>query len=492
MSAGETPSFTYDTVAYPTAIIPALTPERLQAAGMMHGWLGPDPATASVLEIGCGDGLNAIGIAALAPRSRATGFDLAESAIARGVRIARAAGIGNVDLHAADILTYPRDGAPFDYIVCHGVYAWVPEPVRTAILDLIGARLAPGGVAYVSYDCLPAAAAKAQLGAFLNARLGHIGGAARAAAAFELLAVLAANQRGESRLKVELDNFMRNLPRADPTQVFHDILAEHYAPVSLAGFASAAANAGLAVAGDADYQDHFAGDVTESARSLLAAMAGDMVACGSLLDMLRGSNMFRRTILHRAGAPPPPADQDALRTLRFETLGHREEVEEGGEAVVRYANGKGSWLIAGAPHETAIMEMLLDAAPREIALAEFEARAGAPDFAALIGALRKVCAYGLAAAHATPQPFVAMPGERPEIGALIRAMVAQGIPAITLRHLPLQAEDPGSRHFIDLCDGSRDRAALVRDMAARLGTPVELPAVEAAIERLRHVRVFIA
>ena len=164
----------YDTVAYPTAIVSHMTPDRIRAAGLLHGWSAPDPSAASVLEIGCGDGLNIIGMAAVAPRARHVGFDLSEHAIARGRALVAAAGLTNVTLEVGDILDWARKGERFDYIVCHGVYAWVPEPVQRALLGLIGAALAPGGVAYVSYDALPAAAPKVEIQRFLVRRTAGI------------------------------------------------------------------------------------------------------------------------------------------------------------------------------------------------------------------------------------------------------------------------------------------------------------------------------
>ena len=47
------------------------------------------------------------------------------------------------------------DVGTFDYIICHGVFSWVPPEVQQKILALIAATLAPDGVAYVSYNTYP-------------------------------------------------------------------------------------------------------------------------------------------------------------------------------------------------------------------------------------------------------------------------------------------------------------------------------------------------
>ena len=114
---------------------------------------------------------------------------------------------------SATPLTYPRDGEKFDYIVCHGVLSWVPAPVRDAIVELMGARLAPGGVGYFGYDCLPGAAAKAAIVPFLREWVGDIADPLEAMKrAAEGIALLKRSQLEGSRLHAQLDILIENLP----------------------------------------------------------------------------------------------------------------------------------------------------------------------------------------------------------------------------------------------------------------------------------------
>ena len=81
------------------------------------------------------------------------------AAVAAGERHLRALGFANVRLRHGDILDLDPDSDPdlgeFDYIIAHGVYSWVPDPVRRHLLRLCRSLLAPHGVAYVSYNTLP-------------------------------------------------------------------------------------------------------------------------------------------------------------------------------------------------------------------------------------------------------------------------------------------------------------------------------------------------
>ena len=117
----ESEATVYDTVAYPTAIFTQTHPDRLAAIARLHDLAPADPASARVLEIGCGDGMNLLAMAVAAPGARFTGFDLAPSVIARGQARA-AAGLSNVDLEVRDVVEAASalDGE-FDYVIAHGL-----------------------------------------------------------------------------------------------------------------------------------------------------------------------------------------------------------------------------------------------------------------------------------------------------------------------------------------------------------------------------------
>ncbi len=478
----------YESVAYPTAIVSHMSPDRIRAGGLLHGWSAPDPKTASVLEIGCGDGLNIIGMAQVAPGGHHVGFDLAEAPIRRGRDLVEAAGLTNVTLEVGDILTWPRDGAQFDYIVCHGVYAWVPKAVQRALLDLIGARLAPGGVAYVSYDALPAAATKVELQRRIVRDTAHIADInARTQAAAELLATFGRHQVEGSRFKPQLDVLAKSLPSFDPAYFYHDWLAEHYAPPSLGSFAAAASAHGLKVAGDAGLTDLFTHDLDASALALLGE-PGDWAQRGEALDFLRGAQMFRRTYLVRADAPPPP--EDRLDSLCFSLDGGLEDSvdAETGETRPRYIADGGAFFIPSTPAQAKLMAALWGARPGELTYAELVEQAGDETDAIL----RRVCTLGIVAAHALPQPYTLHPGDRPVAAALIRAMFAAGPFAITLRHARLVPNEPPTATFLTLCDGTRDRTALAAGMSGIAGVEIPPAKIDEALADIAGRRVFLS
>lgn len=483
--------FAYDQVHYPSPIVQALTPEHIAAAGLAFGWEAPDPTTASVLEIGCGDGLNLIGIAAAWPGTRCVGFDLSPGQIEVGRTIARTAGLSNVDLHHGDILDYARRGEGFDYIIAHGVYCWVPPPVREALLELVAARLKPGGIAYVSYDCLPAAAAKQAIIAFLRARVGGIADIdQRIDAAIRLVGVLARSQSADSRLKVTLDALVARIPDYQRSYFFHDWLSPSYAASTLAGVAHAVDRFGLAVVGDADLSDLYVADLDEEARAWLMSEGIDAASHGALIDMLRGDQTFRRTLLTRTGALLPVA-WDGMRRLRYAFLGTREEVNRPEGPAVRYATQGQAQMTTSIADEIGLLDILHANAPLEMTFGELVTATGFPedDVERL---LRQLAIVGLVEIHLTAPPYTLTPGERPRAGRLVRALLVEHDWAINLRHLRITASSQATRLLLILCDGNRDRDELVRVMSEELRVELSREQIDDAVEELAQQYCFEA
>src|ERR1700691_1662051 len=145
----------HNTFAYPGFPYPKTHPDCLAAMAILHG-LSPAPvAHCRVLEIGCNEGANLIPMAYAIPGSEFVGFDLAGLRIERGQERIRELGIRNVRLFQGDLLELGNELGQFDYILAHGFYAWVPEPVRDRLLALCGELLTANGVAFVSYNALP-------------------------------------------------------------------------------------------------------------------------------------------------------------------------------------------------------------------------------------------------------------------------------------------------------------------------------------------------
>ena len=119
----------YDAIDYGGFVHPDSHPGQLAVMGFLHG-LTPAPVeSCRVLEIGCNEGRNLIPMACAIPGATFVGVDLAAAPITRGLERIAALGLGNIRLIEGDILDLDRSLGEFDYILAHGVYAWVPGPV---------------------------------------------------------------------------------------------------------------------------------------------------------------------------------------------------------------------------------------------------------------------------------------------------------------------------------------------------------------------------
>jgi cyclopropane fatty-acyl-phospholipid synthase-like methyltransferase len=135
----------YDSVPYDSHPFPQTAVEHLEALAYMFGLDAPRPEHARVLELGCASGGNLIPFASRHSEATALGIDLSTVQISQGVDAIRLSGLANVTLRAFDIAAIDASFGQFDYIVCHGVYSWVPPEVQDAILRVCSENLAPNG-----------------------------------------------------------------------------------------------------------------------------------------------------------------------------------------------------------------------------------------------------------------------------------------------------------------------------------------------------------
>src|SRR5437762_1595533 len=145
----------YDAVSYPGYAHAQTHPDRLSTIAALFGMTPGPSERCRVLEVGCGDGHNLIGMASALPESTFVGFDLAGQPIASGREMLERLGLKNVTLTQQDLMSLTPDIGSFDYVIAHGFYAWVPSPVQDRLLTLCREVLAPQGVAYVSYNAYP-------------------------------------------------------------------------------------------------------------------------------------------------------------------------------------------------------------------------------------------------------------------------------------------------------------------------------------------------
>lgn len=145
----------YSELGYKSMPFPYTTPATLEAYAALVGVSAPNPKTARVLELGATYGGNIISQALFNPDATFVGIELSQEQVVKGNEVIANAGLTNVSLVQSDIASIGSEIGTFDYIIAHGVYSWVDDGVKDALLRLIDEHLAEDGIAYISYNTYP-------------------------------------------------------------------------------------------------------------------------------------------------------------------------------------------------------------------------------------------------------------------------------------------------------------------------------------------------
>src|SRR3546814_4082898 len=132
-----------------------LAPVRLKLALLSRGLSHDVVDRPNYLELGFGQGLS-LNINAATSSGQFFGTEFNPSQAAYAAQVARAGGkaLRIFDDSFEDFAR--RDDLPqFDIIALHGIWSWVSQEARQAIVDTVRDRLKPGGILYISYNCKP-------------------------------------------------------------------------------------------------------------------------------------------------------------------------------------------------------------------------------------------------------------------------------------------------------------------------------------------------
>ncbi len=426
------------------------------------------PAECRVLELGCGDGGNLVPMAVALPGAQFLGIDASERAIARGRAVVETLGLANATLEVAAIERFEPPQEPFDYVIAHGVYSWVEDPVRDRLLELCRAVLADRGIAYVSYNALPGGRLS---GALRDMLVFHTAGiddpAERMEGARALLRLLAGSWSDEHDFgAIMRRQAERLLERSDET-LFHDELAAINQPVYFHEFVAHAARHGLQYLAEADFFEMQTGVLPETASDELLRVE-DPVRREQYLDFIKG-RMFRQTLLCGAELEIDRSPQPLI----VESLAVSSPARPAGDpdraGRVTFEGPTGSTLTTDHPFVTRALEQVAGSWPAAVQVRELiPAEANDDERAAVCGALLRCYAGNIVQLHAAPPPLTTSAGERPEASPLARHQARSGELVTNLRHTGVRIEDDLGRRLVVLLDGTRDRAQLLHELAAFL------------------------
>jgi SAM-dependent methyltransferase len=305
-------------IEYRASYFEEQAPQRLNLAALINGWEPlPLAGAFSYCELGCGQGTTVNLLAATHPKGRFVAVDFNPAHIARARDFASAAGIGNIEFVERGFTELLAPDAPplgeFDFVTLHGVWSWVNDENRRAIVELIGRSLKPGGLAYVSYNALPGW----REGAVVQRALYEIAQLSREPTEHQVargIDVLARLQKAKAATLLEnetLDQVIELQKSGATSYLVHEYLSANWRAFWFSEVLRALAPAKLGYVGTAYLADNFpAGRFTPEQLQILDAIPAIEVRqiLGDICDPLE----FRRDVFVRGGR--------RLRQMRQEQL----------------------------------------------------------------------------------------------------------------------------------------------------------------------------
>ncbi len=293
----------YDEIPYPRLAFPYTHPSHLATIGRLLGLLPAPVDRCRVLELGCASGANLIPMAFAVPGSTFVGIDLSERQIAEGRGLVDALGLPNVVLEHIDICAVAERLAdqfgPFDYIIAHGIYSWVPDAVKESLLAACRRLLAPEGIAYVSYNCYPACQLREMIRRMCqyHGRQHSDPRAFLAANRLFLEFILDALPATDDPYRMALRDQAQGLLAERDAVILHDDLERDNDPQLLHQFLADATCHGLQYLGDTHFGQMFGIGIETDGLDLIR-QGGDVTDFQQYLDFLYG-RALRTTLLCR-------------------------------------------------------------------------------------------------------------------------------------------------------------------------------------------------
>ncbi len=253
-------------------------------------------ATARVLELGCAAGGNIIPFAQRHPQAQVLGVDLSSQQIEEGNALIARMGLDNVRLAQRDLTSIDASLGQFDYIVCHGVYSWVPAQVQAAILRVCRENLSPNGVAFVSYNTYPGWKTREVVRDAMRLHGAHRDSPVEQLAhARNMVQFLRERVAPEALLGRILAEHADVVQKGDDYYLVHEYLERHNHPCYFREFADAAQAHGLTYLAETPVASMFASNLGDEIAQALQGV-GDQLELEQYLDFLR-NRQFRQTLL---------------------------------------------------------------------------------------------------------------------------------------------------------------------------------------------------
>ena len=464
----------YDVIRYPSRPFWQTHPAALGAFAALFGKRFTPLSRARVLEIGCGEGVNLLNIALWAPSADCVGVDLAQEPIALARATAEATGIANARFLVQDILEMDAALGAFDYIIAHGVYAWVPDAVREAIMGVIGRSLAPDGLAYLSYNAFPGCRLRMALrDLLLDATRDVFEPGEKIAVARAVLTKQLETWSADDPDQIAMIAGARQILDRQPESLFHDELSAFFSPQYLADVVAAARALGLEYL--CDTQPPLIAEAFLPSPRYAAARerAGDDWVRFEQLRDFDDVRAFRSSVFCRSDGGDRHFASERLRGLWVAGHFATSEADPSKPDESAFRVGESGMITTNNPKLAQLLSEIAAAFPSFLPLD------GAADDRELAMSVLQLFAKKCVTLSTAAPPLSTTPGESPRASPLARFQARQGEKLLTaLNQRAVLFEDEAFLDFVPLVDGARTRADLAAELSARLDPKIENAAAQ--------------
>ena len=463
----------YDQVPYAVQSHPAAHVRKLEAVATLFG-MHPQPIPdCRVLELGCASASNLTPQAMELPQSEFVGVDLSERQVNQGQSIITTLGLDNIELRQADLLDIDASWGQFDYILCHGVYSWVPENVQEKIMAICKDNLSCNGVALVSHNVLPGWNFR---GTIRDMMLYHVSKLERPeeriSQARSMLRFMTENCSTDTAYGQVLREELDFISTADDQYFYHDHLEDHNHPIYFYEFVERAEAGGLQFLADTDLTTMLSMHLSAQARDALAGIP--LVQQQQYMDFLR-NRKFRTTLLcHQSVAVTRNLGPEDLRKFQLSLTSCPTPVKPSFDSneplTLHMRRGE---ISTGSPLAMAALEHLSNRWPRPITMDELHT--ASIQRLATVGhggeswdhlnvddtarTLMGVFAAGLLDYYVHPPTVANLVSKRPLATPLARLQASSGISVTNQRHENCNL-DEFCCYLVALLDSQHDRALL--------------------------------
>lgn len=298
-----------------------MVPASLGLALTLSGFDSPDlESSFKYCELGFGQGVTLNLLAAAHPRAEFWGTDFNPAHTAGARALAQAAGSANVHLFEDSFAEFlERDTPSFDYVCLHGVYSWISPENQKRIVEFARRKLRPGGVLYISYNCLPGWGAGVSLRHLLATHVQSTSGSMvnRLAAALPFAQRLVDTKAMFFAANAGVVKFLEEIKNRPPNYLIHEYLNQDFHPMYFSEVATQLAEAKLTFAGSATLSDHV--DIinfTEAGMEILVTIT-DPLLHQTVRDYLVNKQFRRDVFVKGARALTAVERTERLRSQRF-------------------------------------------------------------------------------------------------------------------------------------------------------------------------------